>query len=267
MIGAPHRHARCARLCRGPTERIGVWRRFSLRTTRHVRCTRRRMLRVTRFTLTLALVAGCAGKTAPLPTDNDNGNSAGADGGADAATKPLPAPTDHRSHGSQCEPTAPGAEPGLTEVDAGAGLFMCRTNEECTAHPGGRCIWNSGACGEPCAPRPPSSACAYDQCAIDTNCPNASACICGSGGLSTNSCAPVGTCRVDADCATGYCSPGKDPCTGGLTGFFCHTPRDECTNDNDCADATGVAAPKCVVDARTHVWTCMRDQCGGAGAM
>ena len=30
------------------------------------------------------------------------------------------------------------AEPGLTDVDAGAGMFACRANEDCTAHRGGR---------------------------------------------------------------------------------------------------------------------------------
>ncbi len=224
------------------------------------------MVRHTHFAIAVVLLSGCAsgcaGKTAPLG-DTKGAPDPSTDAGADAAKNLAPA-AEHRSHTDTCAPTVPGGEPGLTDVDAGAGNFTCRTNEECTAHPGGRCLWNSGACGEPCIPQVQSSACAYDTCTTDTDCPAASACLCGAGGMSTNQCSPIGTCRVDADCATGLCSPAKDPCTHALTGFFCHSKQDECANDDDCADVTGVAKPICVVDAGAKAWTCARNQCGGA---
>jgi hypothetical protein len=41
---------------------------------------------------------------------------------------------------------------------------------------------------------------------------------------------------VDSDCASGYCSPsvGSLGTFYGIQGYYCHTPKDTCSNDSDC---------------------------------
>lgn len=71
--------------------------------------------------------------------------------------------------------------------------------------------------------------------------------MCGrddASGFTAHNCATGGNCRSDADCGpstTGYCSPSRDlgACGRGIgaaawVGWFCHTPRDTCTDDADC---------------------------------
>jgi hypothetical protein len=84
--------------------------------------------------------------------------------------------------------------------------------------------------------RSPSSACLYDECTADTDCKSPFMCTCGQGGGFTNYCTAAGNCRVDSDCASGYCSPTVDGC-GTFTGYFCHTAADECYSDDDCVNA------------------------------
>jgi hypothetical protein len=46
-----------------------------------------------------------------------------------------------------------------------------------------------------------------------------------------------GDCRLDADCACGYCSPTEGTrCVyeTGFVGYYCHTRTDTCINDSDC---------------------------------
>jgi hypothetical protein len=211
--------------------------------------------------IALSLFAqACAGKAA----SSDSGESGGQDSGVAGATSRLPAPSSHRDRGSSCAPSPVGPEPGIPNAGAaGAGAFACTTNEACSQRAGGRCVYNTGACGEPCVATAPNSACVYDACAVDTDCPGGSVCICGQGGPVANECSPVGNCRVDADCPSGYCSPSVDGC-GGFNGYFCHTAKDECNDDSDCVNS-GLFA-KCVVDPSSAAWKCAPVGCASAGA-
>lgn len=85
-------------------------------------------------------------------------------------------------------------------------------------------------------------------CVMDDDCGPGFACACNltcdfrRSGQGSHSCIEA-ECRSDGDCGPGgFCSlsvvPGAGNCTGlGFfsTGYFCHTPADECTNDSDCA--------------------------------
>lgn len=200
----------------------------------------------------------CAGKA----MSSDNGESGGQDSGVAGSTSGLPAPSSHRDHDSACAPSPVGAEPVIPEAGNSSGI-TCTTNEACTQRSGGRCVYNTGACGEPCVATAPSSTCVYDACSVDTDCPSSSVCICGQGGAVANACSVVGNCRVDADCASGYCSPSVDSC-GGFNGYFCHTAKDECNDDSGCTNS-GLLA-KCIVDTSSAAWKCAPVGCASAGA-
>ena len=105
--------------------------------------------------------------------------------------------------------------------------------------------------------------CTYDICAGDVACPSGQTCACHGSpytfGLG-NMCVP-GNCRVDADCGTGgYCSPSPAmPCgaAGSLDycqelAYDCHTPKDLCVNDSDCAAGLG-----CVYSVSDGDWKCL----------
>ena len=204
------------------------------------------------------LAVACAGKSA----SSDNGASGGQDTGVGGAVSGLPAPSSHRDHASSCAPSPIGPEPVVPEV-GNSSAITCTTNEACTQRSGGRCVYNTGACGEPCVATAPNSACVYDACAVDTDCPGGSVCICGQGGPVANECGPVGNCRVDADCPSGYCSASVDSC-GAFNGYFCHTAKDECNDDSSCANS-GLFA-KCTVDTSSAAWKCTPVGCASAGA-
>jgi hypothetical protein len=104
----------------------------------------------------------------------------------------------------------------------------------------------------PNAPVPPSSdaTAPAPSCSRDDDCTTGFACACdlrcdpARAFAPASVCVPAG-CRTDADCGPGgFCSlsfvPASGSCSGTLngavTGTFCHTPSDECTNDSDCAE-------------------------------
>ncbi len=208
------------------------------------------------------VLAACGGHTS-LATDA-SGDGGGGGGGDSGSTKRAP-PAEHRAIAPVCAPSPVGAEPTIPDAGADASTFACARNEDCTARAGGRCVYSSGACGEPCQVTPPGSGCLYDECTTDKNCPTASICQCGQGGPSPNGCSLVGNCRVDADCASGYCSPSADGC-GTFNGYFCHSAGDTCSDDADCRDNGGGLLQKCVVDSATQAWSCKNVGCAQAGS-
>ena len=135
-------------------------------------------------------------------------------------------PAHHRPVAVTCparevpDPPCPFAQP-----DASAVLPNCYRSSDC--HEGGRaghCVFSSGmtACQ-----------CAYDVCSSDADCHGGS-CVCQS--LYVGNACVAGGCHVDADCgAGGHCSPNFDGCGPALVGYECHTPKDECVDDADCA--------------------------------
>jgi hypothetical protein len=107
------------------------------------------------------------------------------------------------------------------------------------------------------------AACEYDSCFADSQCPGEDVCVCGgqaSVGRPPNYCSQGG-CRVDSDCGPGgYCSRSYYPCSGGLAGYYCHTPGDECTSDAQCSSGLGSV---CEWSATSMAWTCVQQTCPG----
>lgn len=125
----------------------------------------------------------------------------------------------------------------------------------CTAGTDGRCVQLEG---DTCPH------CVYDTCFVDGECAAGAACNCDP--LNGDSCQPS-NCRVDSDCACGYCSPSPNtnnciPDFGnGVSGVYCHTAQDQCTNDSDCNvnDNGGV----CAYQPTVGYWACAYAMCAG----
>ncbi len=155
-------------------------------------------------------------------------------------------PTEHR-------PSTPAACTARPPAFCPAGSTgECARDADCTAGFNGRCL---GATGNSCA-------CGYDACRTDADCPTGTACACdaGYGGNAfpgPTQCLPSG-CRLDSDCASGYCSPSRVPgapggCGAARYGYYCHTPNDACGNDSDC----GGLGNACIYSPELHHWTCV----------
>ena len=72
-----------------------------------------------------------------------------------------------------------------------------------------------------------------------------------------------GNCRTDEDCgAGGYCSPSFGSCGRylGVVAYYCHTPKDKCVDDADCA---GTAGADCRYNQVMGAWMCETTQCAG----
>lgn len=204
------------------------------------------------------LSAACSAELSQNGTTSSPSND---DAGIDSATN---VPADHRAQSVTCAPTPVGNEPTIFDAGLPEGTrFDCRTNEDCTAHAGGRCIFTSMQ--EADAPNPDlGTRCFYDECAVDTDCPANSVCQCGSGGAAANTCSPVGDCRTDSDCVGGYCSPSKDYCAT-FNGYFCHSASDQCNTDQDCENSGEGLGAKCIVDTKSGQWSCEQIGCASAG--
>jgi hypothetical protein len=69
-----------------------------------------------------------------------------------------------------------------------------------------------------------------------------------------NTCVPS-NCRVDSDCGPGsLCSPTLASGCGGIGGYYCHTPSDECMTDCDCT--TSDPSLYCAYDTTRGRWSC-----------
>jgi hypothetical protein len=182
---------------------------------------------------TLVLVA-CGGH-ANGPTD-----------GSTAADTSSRAPAMHRAKAVACPPLLIDPKAPCFSVDGGTG-GTCAKNSDCTSPFNPRCelFRPQGYC-----------LCQVDDCQSDNDCRafgdhDAGACTCNSSPL-TNLCVDA-NCRVDADCGPhGYCSPMIDPCSKAISGYFCHTPKDTCTDDADCPGTP------CTYLPMASLWRCVR---------
>jgi hypothetical protein len=172
--------------------------------------------------IVVCVVASCGGAAAPLPGR---------------------VPADHRTTISTCAPRV-----GTTALcPSSQASSQCATDPDCVeGGPNGRCVPGirdtGGASDAACR-------CVYDRCASDDNCRGQGPCQCTALEVG-NSCL-TGNCAVDADCGVGgFCSPVADPCTGIVSGYWCHTPRDTCVDNTDCAGQCTYVA----TDAR---WECV----------
>ena len=153
----------------------------------------------------------------------------------------------HRAAAASCTAVRPAS-------NLGDATGKCIKDAECTGGSNGRCVAYPGQ----------PSFCSYDACTADADCGSASVCDCRNGAsFDANTCFH-GNCQVDADCGVGgYCSPsavtiGFDCNTGvqqGSYGFFCHTPKDECVDDADCAGGT-MGPGVCLLQPDKAIWAC-----------
>jgi hypothetical protein len=121
----------------------------------------------------------------------------------------------------------------------------------CTAGTNGRCV--------PVGPLPGCN-CTYDACHHDTDCGAGKACAChgiAETGFQGNTCLP-GNCRTDTDCGPGgYCSPAYDPMScSTIGGYYCHTPSDQCIDDQDCPPSMMPARNLCTYSTTAGRWQC-----------
>jgi hypothetical protein len=221
------------------------------------------------------------------PADAVDALDAGSDGeGASPPPHPASVPTFHRPAASACtEARASGSitycRPG--EVgnggDAGeAGIgcpwlggnsgqgcsIECTGDPSCTAGANGRCgcSWSAG-------PYAVGTVCTYDRCASDNVCAG-TVCICRETALPgiqpdparRTTCSAGGNCKVDSDCDDGgYCSPSPGfqcPNYWDYDGYYCHTGRDECINDSDCAPQGNAV---CAYNPAVQHWACSTGYC------
>lgn len=158
-------------------------------------------------------------------------------------------PESHREVAMMCDDVR---EPSLTMADPNqqVGGGECGSDADCTDGDNGRCIQGRG------------QFCTYDTCYADSDC-GTGVCECGQG-VGNNHCVSQGNCQVDTDCSGGqFCSPSLGSCGpyGGVVGYFCHTPEDECVNDSDCTGSSPDA--HCSFNEESDRWTCSTAFCVG----
>lgn len=165
-----------------------------------------------------------------------------------------PAAINHRQDEAQCsEPVGPGVC-GCSSC-SGVGCcsgpeFTCMSDASCTRGVNGRCNGNGPVAG---------CGCTYDRCSGDRDCPGNETCAChGSPYMyGVDNFCIQGNCRVDSDCGKGgYCSPSG---AWSVVGYYCHTPQDTCTNDNECTSQNcsgDPGEPRCVYSSSAGRWQC-----------
>jgi hypothetical protein len=193
--------------------------------------------------------AGGADAGSDAASSSGSGGSSGSGSGSGSSSGGLP-PVNHRPSDSQCNTTAPPGD--CTFANPGA---ACHGDADCAdAGPNGRCVVPNG---------PPTCFCTWDRCAGDATCPTGQTCACHGSAYNGvgNACVP-GNCRLDSDCGPGgYCSPTAATNTcGALSGYYCHTPKDQCLNDSDCNSSAGL----CIYSPTDGFWSCQQSGfCGG----
>lgn len=164
-----------------------------------------------------------------------------ADGGGDVA---VHEPKNHRSLATAC-PQGRGA--GTPSPQA---PVECHTDPECDGGTNGRCMPPKGG--------PFMNYCSYDECFQDSTCTAGQVCACRASATdnAANLCTSGGNCRVDSDCAGGYCSPSPASQVSGCNfAYFCHTASDPCLDDSQCPGSS----PLCAFDLTAKHWACSTD--------
>ncbi len=161
--------------------------------------------------------------------DAASAEDAASDGATDASCglgKPASPPLQHRPSAVACGLSAPSYPPPGDSCTSDAGCGTIPVTQTCRAYP------DAGG----------ATFCNGDQCFTDSDCPNGPCgCSVSTPQLGVHNLCYFGNCHTDADCGSGgYCSPSRQAdCQGGddpgVEAYYCHTPKDECTNDSDCA--------------------------------
>ena len=198
----------------------------------------------------IALGAGCGGRSREPATDGRGGASAGGGGSGGLGREPA----HHRPRSPEdCPVERASNEPSVTNC-GDRPLIACERDADCVDGTAGRCLPSRFPC---------VTVCSYDECSNDDDCADNKPCECRPpGAFTANQCVTQSNCRIDADCGpNGFCSPSllgefcacisvdycktigdtsmctPGPCACGDScghGYFCHTPADTCLDDSDC---------------------------------
>lgn len=172
---------------------------------------------------------------------------------SDDTKRPPSVPDQHRPNNLQCTEPAPQGNISCSGDCPTGSNFECTSDSDCAATGlNGRCVNGGGPAG---------SYCTHDSCTVDTDCPSGETCACHGSPYTDragSACVP-GNCRVDADCPPGgNCSPSAASTCRNATdvclGYYCHTPKDLCINDSDCASHQFPSA--CIYSTSTGYWAC-----------
>jgi hypothetical protein len=190
----------------------------------------------------LIFLGHCGGAT---PNDDPAGaalQDAGQCEGTGNSSRATPA--EHRAQPVVC---------GATNLYGDAGALSCTTDADCQSA-------DSGALGPHCL----QGHCGLDECRTDGDCATGNSCVCGpDNGTGDrelfNVCVPS-NCRVDSDCGSGgFCVPSRGYC-GGVTGMYCLTSKDTCSDPTtDCP----CQANACVYAPQVSHWVCGSSFCAG----
>jgi hypothetical protein len=203
----------------------------------------------------LLLVAGCGSAAATNAPGDAGGDATGTTDASSEAT----GTTDASSEAT-----------GTTDA-SGDAIGTNEAGVDVASHPDG-----GGACRTqaPTYHRPSATACPshetdagpdsgvvgcmppHDACLVDSDCSGSGVCDCESPRCAqpfarTGNVCLAGNCRVDSDCACGFCA--GDLSCAGTTGYFCTTPLDECSTDADCQG--GATTRQCRWS--TDHWACI----------
>jgi hypothetical protein len=194
--------------------------------------------------LATALALGCNTSITPLIGTSSSGSdgTTGSGTSAGSGTSSGTGTSNGTSGGSGCG-SASGACPGEVPLDHRPVPVGCDGG----IPDGGSECWQDADCDDAGFGAPGLCSCA----------PNTR----HGFSASANICIP-NDCRVDADCACGYCSPTVNPNCGsfyGVQGYYCHTPQDCCVNDSDCDGGGGY----CAYHTEVGYWTCGYGHCAG----
>jgi hypothetical protein len=148
----------------------------------------------------------------------------------------------------------------------GPATSPCYQDSDCDAGLNPRCYTEAREVGSSVALY---NACASDSCITDSDCGDGGVCNCRDPDLDNTNVCLTGNCRIDSDCGPhGYCSPSGlselSACAADFvslvghclcveSGFYCHTPRDQCIDDTDCSDSGAIP---CAFNRNAGFWQC-----------
>ncbi len=183
---------------------------------------------------------GGAGATGTAGASGAGGHTGGAGTGGTGGSPP------HRPVATACAASTP------IPIPPDAGGTSCATDNDCLAD-GGFSDLTLYCKNHVCSP---------DQCFTDADCQTSQLCECSFSfghGLHANFCVSTG-CHVDADCASGLCSPtGDGGVCGSFAGYRCRSAVDTCRTDSDCPSMVdgGVTLPNiCIYVSEVGHWQC-----------
>jgi hypothetical protein len=177
----------------------------------------------------------------PAPDAGDssgfgNGGKGGKGGGGNAGNSHKPDPPNATLDGKP--------PPACDHVRATAPEVYCQ-HASCMDGENGRCTRQGN-----------TDLCSYDECFASGDCRTGGPCDCATYDEAPNHCM-AGNCKYDQDCADGLrCSPSYGFCGPPLDGYYCHTPDDLCSSDDDCE-----LGDSCIYEPAASHWLCMNVTC------